>query len=58
MAVQGDSDLFAQRGDDRWADGQVGDEVAIHYVEMEDCAAAVDGLLGIDGKLREVGGEN
>ena len=52
------ADGFAQRGDHRRADGDVGDEMAVHDVDMEDGAAGVDGGLGLDAELGEVGGED
>ena len=52
------ADGFAERGDDRRADGDVGDEVAVHDVDVKNGAAAVDGGLRLSAELREVGGEN
>jgi hypothetical protein len=58
VAIERNFQLFAERANDWGADGEVGDEVAIHDVEVEDGAAALDGLLGFGGELREIGGEN
>ena len=58
MAIERNFELLAERANDGRADGEVGDEVAVHDVEVEDGAAAVDGLLGFGGELREIGGEN
>lgn len=58
VAVKWDFELLAKGFDDRRTDGEIGDKMAIHDVEMENCPAAIDGLLGIGSKLREVGGEN
>jgi hypothetical protein len=58
MAIKRNLEVFAQTGDHNRADSEVGNEVAVHDVEMEDGAAAFDGLLGVSGKLREIGGEN
>ncbi len=58
VAIEGDFELFPQRAHDGRTDGEIGDEVAVHDVEVEDGATAIDGLLGVNGKLREVGGEN
>jgi len=58
VAIERDFELFAQRAHDGRADGEVGNEVAVHDVEVQDGAATVDGLLGVDGELREICGEN
>jgi hypothetical protein len=52
------ADGFAQRGYYRRADGDVGDEMTVHDVDMEDSAAGVDGGLGLVAELGEVGGED
>jgi hypothetical protein len=46
---------FTQPRDDRGTDGDVGNEVAVHNVDMEDCAATFDRKLRIAAELREVG---
>jgi len=59
VAVERDvADGFTQRGDYRRADGDVGDEVAVHDVDVKDGAAGVDGGLGLSAELGEVGGED
>jgi hypothetical protein len=58
VAIEGDFELATKGANDRRPDSEIGDEVAVHDIEMEDGAATVDGLLGIGGKLREVGGKN
>jgi len=49
---------FAKRGDYRRADRDVGDEVAIHDVDVKNRAAGVDGGLSLRAELGEVGGED
>ena len=58
VTIERDFELAAKRADHGRADGEIRDEVAVHDVEVENGAAAVDGLLGVGGKLRKVGGEN
>jgi hypothetical protein len=40
------------------ADGEVGDEVAVHEVQVEDRAAALKSLQRVAAQLREVSGED
>ena len=49
---------FAERGNDGWTDGDVGDEVAVHDVEMENGAATIKRSAGVSGEIGEVGGED
>jgi len=59
VAVEWDvADGFAQRGDYRRADSDVGDEMTVHDVDMEHGAASVDGGLCLGAELGEVGGED
>ena len=59
MAIEGNAGKrLAERSDYGRADGDVGDKVAVHDVEMEDGAAAIESGAGVDGKLGEVGGED
>ena len=58
VAIEGNFKKFPQRPHNGRADGEIWDEVAVHDVQMEDRAAALDGLLCIAAKLREVGGKN
>src|SRR5580704_13192428 len=39
VAIEGQLGVFAQGGDDGRADGEVGDEVTVHYVDMDDGSA-------------------
>jgi hypothetical protein len=58
VTIERDFELAAKRANHGWAYGEIGDKVAVHDIEMENGATTVDGLLGIGGKLREVGGKN
>jgi hypothetical protein len=59
VAIEGHTwDGFAQGGNDRRADGDVRNKMAIHDVDVEDRAAGVDGGLCLRAELSEVGGEN
>ena len=58
VTIEGHVELFAKGANDRRADGEIGDEVAVHNVQVKDGAAAVDRLLGVGGKLRKIGGKN
>jgi hypothetical protein len=44
--------------DDRRPKGDVGDEVAVHHVDMHDGAAALGSEGDLVGKMRKVGGED
>jgi hypothetical protein len=49
---------FAKRGQDRWSDGDIGDEVAIHHVDVEDGGAPCDSSLGFCAEASEVSGKD
>src|SRR3974390_697659 len=51
-------DELAQGADYERADGDVGNEVAVHHVDVKHGAATVDGELRVSGELREIGGKN
>ena len=42
VAVEEQVGVLAQRGHHRWADGQVGDEVAVHHVDVQPVGAGLD----------------
>jgi hypothetical protein len=58
VAIEGNRDDFSEPLHDGRANGDVGNEVAIHDVDVEDGAAAVDGQLRFGAELREIGGED
>ena len=45
VAIEGDLGGLAKRRDYRWADRKIGDEVAIHDVDVEDGGSAIDRRL-------------
>ena len=49
---------FAQAGDHGRTDGDVGDEVAVHDVDVDGCAAAALGRGNLVGQVGKVGGED
>jgi hypothetical protein len=51
-------DRLAKRGDDRRTDGEIRNEMPIHYVKMENRTTAVESGEGFGAELREVGGKN
>ncbi len=57
MDVERQAGVPAQRRDHRDADGQVGHEVAVHDVDVQDIGAARLADAGGCGEVREVGGE-
>ena len=61
MAVERETGGFPQAGDDRRSQGQIGDKVAVHDIDVDGGAAAPLGrgdLIGQAGKIRrEDGGQ-
>jgi len=58
MAIEGGLQFLAQRLDDWRTNREVGNEVAVHDVEVKDGAAAFNGFASVGGEFRKVGGEN
>jgi len=58
VAIEWKLRRFAQRFDDRWAEGDVGHKVAVHDVDVDDGAAAFFGRRDGVGQVSEVRGEN
>ena len=59
VAVEGNTgNCFAQRRDDRRADGDVRHEMPVHDVHMQNGAAAVDRGLRLRAEPGEIGGQD
>ena len=58
VAIEGQACGLAQALDDRRAEGDVGDEVAVHDVDMDDGSATAFGCGNLVGEVREVGGQD
>jgi hypothetical protein len=60
MTIERDTANLLERGDDRRTDCEIGDEVAIHDVDVQKGCPALDGRLGFCAKAgkvsREIGG--
>lgn len=57
MAIKWQPGCLAKRFDDRGPDGQIGDKMTVHDVDMDDSGAASRGLLDLVRQMGEVGGE-
>ena len=57
VGVEGDLGVFAHAGDDGRTEGEVGDEVAVHDVQVEEVGAGVLDVADFGGESGEVGGE-
>src|SRR5215813_5169034 len=49
---------FAERGDNRRPDREIGDEVAVHYVNVQNRRSTLDGSLSLCAEPREVRRQN
>ena len=58
VAIERQAGGLAQALDHRGADGDVGDEMAVHDVDVDDGAAAALGRGNLVGQVGEVGGED
>ena len=58
VAVERQFGVLADRGDDGRPDGDVGDKVAVHHVDMDDGAAAALGRGDFIGEAGKVGGKD
>ena len=56
MDIEVQPSAAAQGLDDEWAEGQVGDEVGIHHIQMEDRRAGGLAAGAFVGEVGKVGG--
>ena len=58
VAIERQFRMFPERGDDGRADGDIGDEVAIHHIDVDHGAATALGRGDFVGQAGEVGGKD
>ena len=58
VTIEGDPADFAKRGDDGRADRKIGNEMAVHDVDVENGGSALDGGVRLFAEPCEVSREN
>jgi hypothetical protein len=58
VAIEGQFGVFAEGGDDGWADGDIGDEMAIHHVDVDDRTTAALGCSDFIAQTGKVSGKD
>src|SRR5262249_50363145 len=54
VTVEGNRRYFAERGDNRRPDREIGNEVAVHYVNVQNRRSTLNGSLSFCAEAREV----
>ena len=50
--------MVAQRIANHWPNGEIGDKVVVHHIEMHDVGASIQDSLDVLAKASEISGEN
>jgi hypothetical protein len=58
VTVEGNRRHLAESGDNRRPDREIGDEVAVHYVKVQNGRSTLNGSLSLRAEAREISREN